>query len=143
MDKKTAIITNIQHFCYDDGPGVRTTVFFKGCGLRCKWCANPENLRTGYEESLKGQSIGSISLSGRKVTIEDLVSDVMSDLIFYRNSGGGVTAGGGEPLLQPEFVADFFARVHECGVTTAIETAGHVPWENMEKVLSLVRMIDR
>ncbi len=72
------------------------------------------------------------------MTVEEVLDDVEQDSTFYRESGGGITVSGGECLLQPAFVADLLAGARQRGINTAIETAGNVPWPNMEKVLEHV-----
>lgn len=76
------------------------------------------------------------TLHGRVVTVDGLLREVERDRIFYRASGGGVTVSGGEPLLQAAFVADFLRACRERGIDTAIETCGHVPWEDFARVLA-------
>lgn len=141
MVHEKGIITNIQHYCYQDGPGVRTTVFLKGCSLNCKWCSNPENISQGIEYRENNNVLGDLNLCGKEVTSQQVMEEVMLDYIFYANSGGGITVSGGEPLLQPDFVADLFRIAHENGITTAVETAGNVPWEVIEKVFPLTDTI--
>lgn len=114
-----AVIFNIQKFSLHDGPGIRTAVFFKGCNLRCKWCANPE----------------SFSGRGRHYTLDEVLSEVLKDKPFYASSGGGVTLTGGEPLLQPEFVCALCDALHAEGVNIAVETAADVPADVFERVL--------
>lgn len=89
-----------------------------GCGLCDKVCASH-----------------SIMLAGRYVNVDEVMAEVDKDKVFYKTSGGGVTIGGGEPLLQPGFARKLLAASRERGYNTAIETAGYVPWENMEKVI--------
>ena len=137
MDEKIkGVITNIQHFCYQDGPGVRTTVFLKGCNLSCKWCANPENINSNIFEEHNQDSIGTLTLGGRIADVDQVLEEVMGDSIYYLNSGGGITVSGGEPLLQAEFTKALFQEAHKKGLTTAIETAGNVPWETFASVIS-------
>ena len=98
-------ISDIQHFSVGDGPGIRTTVFLKGCNLHCPWCHNPETISPEpitlhYPKARKTVSYG------RKTPVCDVVTEVMEDVDFYRQSGGGVTVSGGEPLLQYEGVAE-------------------------------------
>ena len=114
---KTAIISDIQHFCVSDGDGIRTTVFFKGCNLRCKWCHNvecisemPQKLR--YVIGAKEKIVD----CGKTVTVEEVLQELLEDKRFYENSGGGVTFSGGEPLLQSEFLAVLMQRVKEHGI---------------------------
>lgn len=182
----TGLVLNIQHFCTHDGPGIRTNVFLKGCSLRCKWCSNPESIRSRPELAYNpGKCIGekqcgfclrdicpesavygigsgdgtddkvlinwdlctscgkcvfvcptnALYLFGQEMTVDEVLDEVEQDSAFYRESGGGITASGGECLLQPDFMAALFAGAHERGINTAIETAGNVPWSNFEKVL--------
>jgi pyruvate formate lyase activating enzyme len=180
----TGLVLNIQHFCTDDGPGIRTTVFLKACSLRCKWCSNPESihrkpelaynltkcigvkecglcLKECPESAIYGlDSDGKVRINwtlctdcgrcvemcpsqalplfGQEMTVEEVLDEIEQDSSFYRESGGGITVSGGECLLQPDFVAALLAGAHQRGITTAIETAGNVPWPNMEKVLQHV-----
>ena len=78
---------------------------------------------------------GARTMEGREMTVEEAVDEVCRDEPFFRQSGGGLTVGGGEPLCQPDFAAAVLSDVHSRGLSTAIETAGHVPWESFEKVL--------
>jgi len=112
-----AVIFNVQKFSVNDGPGVRTTVFFKGCPLRCKWCANPESQRREIEE-MDGKA------QGRWRSVEDVYRECMQDEDFYLESGGGVTLSGGEVLLWPDFAAELLSRLRASGVHTALETTG-------------------
>lgn len=156
-----ATIFNIQKFCLHDGPGIRTTVFFKGCNLRCKWCANPESQKQDTQitwDSRKCTGCGkcaevcpqgtgkpkaadrciacgacvsacpadAIGTEGRRVTVEEVLTEVMKDKAFYDHSGGGVTFSGGEVLLQWDFAAQLAKLLKEQGVHVAIETAGAV-----------------
>ncbi len=123
-----AIIFNIQKFSLHDGPGIRTTIFFKGCNLRCKWCANPESM-SALPEPMNG------SIAGREYTLEEIMAEVFTDKPFFEKSGGGVTLSGGEPLLQAEFVCALCDCLHEHGITAGIETAANVPGEIFKKVL--------
>jgi pyruvate formate lyase activating enzyme len=79
-----------------------------------------------------------LSLFGQEMAVEEVLDEVEQDSSFYRESGGGITVSGGECLLQPDFVAALLAGAHQRGISTAIETAGNVPWPNMEKVLQHV-----
>lgn len=176
---KKALITHIQRFSSDDGPGIRTTVFFKGCSLSCIWCHNPECIQSGIQLqffrqrcSLCGNCVAAcphhaqyikdgersidrslcklcfqcvdtcgaqaLQRSGRLVSIEDLLSEVLKDLDFYRCSDGGVTLSGGEPLLQWEFCREFLKQLSTQDIHTVVETAGNVPYRNIEAVLSYV-----
>ena len=117
------IITNIQHFSLGDGPGIRTTVFFKGCSLHCPWCHNPETISPEIDE-----------LYGRRCTVDDVMAEVMEDLDFYRESGGGVTLSGGEPLLQAEAAVETAEACRQEGITVLLDTAGNVDAHLLGKV---------
>ncbi len=75
-----------------------------------------------------------LELSGSWKTAEELLDIVMLDTPFYRRSGGGVTVSGGEPLMQADFVAEFFSKCHDAGLNTTLETCGCGAWEALEKV---------
>lgn len=122
-------IINITRFCTDDGPGIRTTVFLKGCPLRCFWCHNPESQRPEPERYRSGETVG------RWVDAREVVQEVARDLPFYETSGGGVTVSGGEPLLQPEFTARILELCRQKGIHTAMETCGYAGAEALETVL--------
>ena len=122
-------IINITRFCTDDGPGIRTTVFLKGCPLRCAWCHNPESQNADVETYVNGETIG------RTVTAEEVVREVLKDKAFYETSGCGVTISGGEPLFQPEFTAEVLRRCKEKGIHTAIETSGFAREDALNTVL--------
>lgn len=126
-------VSHIQHFSVGDGPGIRTTVFLKGCNLRCPWCHNPENIspkpqRLFFEKAKKEV------LYGKLMTIDEVMSEVLEDRDFYKQSGGGVTISGGEPLLQSKAVAELCTQLKKEDISTVIDTAGNVPWECFETV---------
>ena len=101
-----------------DGPGIRFVVFVQGCPMRCAYCHNPDTW------SVNG---------GTMVTVEHLMDEFQSNHEFYRS--GGITVSGGEPLLQADFVAEFFEKLHEHGVHTALDTSGVGNLAQAEKVL--------
>jgi len=92
----TPYIFNVQKFSLHDGPGIRTTVFFKGCPLRCLWCHNPEG-QNFMPEMMAGDKD---ALIGRHYAVPDLIKLIRSDQIFYDQSGGGATFSGGEAMAQ-------------------------------------------
>lgn len=111
------LIFNIQRFSLNDGTGIRTVIFFKGCFLSCPWCSNPESQNKDIEFT-KNKTIG------KWYTVEELIKEIKKDIIFYQSSGGGVTLSGGEVLMQGEFATLLLKRIKKLGINTAIETAG-------------------
>lgn len=176
--ERKAFISNIQKYNMYDGPGVRTLVFFKGCPLRCKWCANPETLEKKYQVMVKSNAcvncgacvevcpVGihslskatglheidrniactgcrkcetacktfALSISGMVKTISELLDIIEEDRTFYELSGGGVTIGGGDPLMQPDAVANLLMACKQSGINTAIETSGYARPEALQQV---------
>jgi len=122
----TGTVFDIKRFAIHDGPGIRTTVFLKGCPLRCSWCHNPEGQRTGVTE-LAGRG-GPVRV-GRMATVEEVVGEVARDTVVFDESEGGVTFSGGEPLAQPEFLAALLDRCGELDIHRAVDTCGHAPTE--------------
>ena len=125
-------IFNIQRFSIHDGPGIRTIVFLKGCYLRCAWCCNPESQRYEIETMVEG---GKKKTVGRDVTVGEILPEILSDIPYYRRSGGGLTLSGGEVLAQADFARDLLRAAREYGLHTAIETAASLPYSEMEKLL--------
>jgi len=135
MERSSAVsgrVFDIQRFSLHDGPGIRTIVFMKGCALRCRWCSNPESQRPEAETLTMN---GTAKTSGRLLTVDACMSEVMKDLPYYRRSGGGLTLGGGEALLQIGFAEALLAACKAEGITTAVETAGFVPREHLRRAL--------
>ena len=172
-------IFNIQKFCINDGPGIRTTIFMKGCPLNCLWCHNPESKATYPEiffdakkcilcgkcyvacerggHHFEGEThtydrsdcircgecaeqcvTDALEKVGYRITVEDAIAEVMKDEVFYKNSGGGMTLSGGEPMAQAEFTLSLLTAAKEKGLHTCMETCGFASWENYEKVVGLV-----
>ncbi|HFP9385643.1 TPA: [formate-C-acetyltransferase]-activating enzyme [Raoultella planticola] len=134
-----ARIFNLQRYSLNDGKGIRTVVFFKGCPHTCPWCANPESLSPKIEtvrresrclhcahcqRDVEECPSGAWEQIGRDVTQEALLKEVLKDEIFFRASGGGVTLSGGEVLMQAGFATRFLRALRQWGIHTAIETAG-------------------
>lgn len=125
----TGKIFNIQKFSINDGPGIRTTVFFKGCPLRCKWCANPEsqNRYASIADAMTDENY-----CGRIVTVEDVMREVRKDKDFYEMSDGGMTLSGGEVLQQAEFAKALINAAHAEGIHCAVETTGFLTPEKFD-----------
>ncbi len=179
----TGCVFNIERFATRDGPGIRTTVFLKGCPLKCLWCANPESMRPTpqlmYLEQLcqrcyrcvavcpsKATTVnpeGAIEIdrslcetcgkcadacpakareiSGKLMTVEEVLEEVKKDSLFYQNSGGGVTASGGEPTHQPEFLGHLFRRCEQSAIHTCLDTCGFVRTEVLQSVLEHTNLL--
>lgn len=128
------IITDIQRASVHDGPGIRTTVFLKGCPLHCAWCHNPECIdykpQTMYypEKCIgcglceKGCFSGARVICGKELSVEEVVKQVLLDKDYYGDEGG-VTFSGGEPLLQRDFLSALIDKCKEEGIRCAIETS--------------------
>jgi pyruvate formate lyase activating enzyme len=130
-------IFNIQRFSVHDGPGIRTTVFLKGCTLSCAWCHNPESIDPRISPQFSEKS----KLAGRVATAEEVLFEVLKDIEYYNNSGGGMTISGGEPLLQADFTAEILKAAKDKKIHTALDTAANVPWQAFEKVLPFVDLV--
>ncbi|MCL2217860.1 MAG: radical SAM protein [Defluviitaleaceae bacterium] len=143
-----AKIFNIQSFSTTDGPGIRTVVFFQGCNLSCAWCHNPESRLPDAPEAFiqeKCIGCGACGAGGecyaqariktcREFTPDGLFRLLEIDLPYLKNSGGGVTFSGGECMLQADFLEEMVKICSEKGIHTAVDTAGHVPYEWLTRV---------
>ena len=125
---------NIQKFSLHDGPGIRTVVFFKGCLLSCKWCSNPESQQT--EPCMMEEAAQKI-MDSRQYSIEEVLEICLQDIPFYKESGGGVTLSGGEPLTQPEFTIALLKTLRAENIHTALETCGYAPAEVFNEISAL------
>ena len=176
-------IFNIQRYSINDGPGIRATVFFKGCPLRCLWCSNPESQELSpqllfFEASCvkcyrcvqvcpagattRGpdgkieinrelcKACGACveaclsdarTISGKFMKLEEVLDIIKRDIPFYRKSGGGVTASGGEPTYQPDFLRELFRQCQNSGLHTALDTCGYVRWQVLQKILEYVDLV--
>jgi len=186
----TGIVTEIQRFSLHDGPGIRSTVFLKGCNMRCAWCHNPETFSgasqlhvyadkcigceqpgfrmcghctevcpTGAQRMEDGAHIydaslcntcgkcadvcfsGALALSGREMTPEQVMAEILQDKEYYDHSGGGVTFSGGEALCQPEFLRELLALCKRDDISAAVETNLNYPWELLEPFLPDLDMV--
>lgn len=169
------IVFDIQRFSTNDGPGIRTTVFLKGCMMKCKWCHNPESLSTKVQlayENFKCVGCGkceeicqkkvhgfvgaehkinydlcdncgkcvdiceneALKFYGRKMSVEQVINEVLKDKKYYGNTGG-VTFSGGEPTMQGDFLLNLLKTSKENGISTAIETNGIIKSEYLKKIM--------
>lgn len=160
------MIFDIQRCSFVDGPGIRTTVFFKGCNLRCLWCHNPESQSSGPQLMFHREKcvhcgncetvcphrnevcaacgacaavcpMEARELCGRRISAEEVMETICRDRLFYETSGGGVTFSGGECMLQMDFLETLLSMCRSAGIRTAVDTAGAVPWERFERILGL------
>lgn len=132
--KAKGVLYNIQRYSLHDGPGIRTTVFFKGCPLKCPWCANPESQKIEVEE-MSSQKVG------YSISVQDVLGVVLRDKAFYRRSSGGMTLSGGEPLMQPEFASALAKEAKKENTHIAIETSGYSKWEIFWKVIEKIDLV--
>ena len=158
----TGMVFDISHSSFVDGPGLRTTVFFKGCNLRCDWCHNPESqnhapCKMFYADKCIGcgacKSVcpspkkcllcgrcgdvcptGAVSVCGKRRSVRDILSEVLRDRDFY-GLDGGVTFSGGECMLQIDFLETLLKACKERELHTCVDTAGNVPFALFERVL--------
>ena len=142
MSSLSGLIFNIQRFSVNDGPGIRTTVFFKGCPLNCVWCHNPESRQKFPEKfntnpyknfnNLFGSNNGVI---GQNISTDSIMTVIEKDLMFYEESKGGVTFSGGEPLMQVEFLLEMLQKCKKKDIHTAVDTSGYTAFNDFLKIL--------
>ena len=159
----TSVIFDIERNSFVDGPGIRTTVFFKGCNLKCAWCHNPESQdfkpqMMFSKDKCKGCGkckeicsapdkctlcgkctfycpVDARKVCGKEYTADEVFAEIIKDKSYYENSSGGVTFSGGECMLQIDFLCEILKKCKENGIHTAVDTAGHIPFESFEKIL--------
>ncbi|GHV63746.1 glycyl-radical enzyme activating protein [Spirochaetia bacterium] len=165
MNELSAVIMDIDHFAVHDGPGIRTSIFFKGCPLRCAWCHSPESqsalpqvLYTAARCICCGKCVGvcpkklhrvdreghvfsqdecdscgicvkacprnALNMGGKERPLEEVLEEAVSDEVFFRHSGGGVTLTGGEVLMQGAFVTRLLSEIKKRDIHTIVETSG-------------------
>ena len=134
MSNLKAFVTEIERSSFEDGPGLRTVVFFKGCPLHCKWCHNPECINKEpqimlYPEKCigcgmcdKGGFSGAKAVCGKEMTDEEIFKQILLDKDYYADDGG-VTFSGGEPMIYPEMLKSLISKCKETGIKTAVETS--------------------
>lgn len=151
---------NIQRFSVHDGPGIRTTVFLKGCPLSCAWCHNPESrsprtefvrlanrcircgrctddeladpvVRDRGADDVEACPSGALQMVGEEWSVARIVDEASRDRVFYDQTGGGVTFSGGEPLVQAAFVTEAMQSLRTAGIHTALDTCGFARWSDL------------
>lgn len=134
---KTGVIFSIEEFAIHDGPGIRTTIFLKGCPLHCTWCHNPEGI------SPKPQSIekkNECSICGYEITSDELAEQIVRNKAIYKLNNGGVTFTGGEPLFQTDFVAEVVRKIKP-DIHVAVETSGYVPTDIFKEIIPMFDLV--
>ena len=158
-----ALVFSIEEFSVFDGPGIRTTVFLKGCPLRCEWCHNPEGqsfsnsiirstngclgcgecLRRGEtvdgkitftESSIVGCPQNLLRYAAKKYSSGELVAHLSKNFAILNASGGGVTFSGGEPLANHKFLLECLELMRG-KINRAVQTCGFASPEVFERVL--------
>ena len=138
---RTGIIFDIKKYAIHDGPGIRTTVFFKGCSMGCQWCHNPESKNTGIEEFVVKNRVKNSTKNetvGYEITIDEVMNIIHKDKVFYDESNGGVTFSGGEPLVQVNFLLELLKECKKSNIHTVVDTSGEASWKNFEKIIEYV-----
>lgn len=149
------VISGIKRMEIHDGDGLRTTVFFKGCPLKCIWCHNPESIsfnkqiaffenkcmNCGLCNHVKSEITAkycptqAILVFGQEYEVDELVYELMKEKEFYKNSGGGVTLSGGECLAQSDFATALSRELFQNGISVNIDTCGYVNNEVLKRII--------
>jgi pyruvate formate lyase activating enzyme len=133
------LIFDIKHFAINDGPGIRQTIFLKGCPLSCIWCHNPESWNPNIETFEVVKKLGDDEIKvnqqiGKWYDVDELMYIIQKDAAFFDQSGGGVTFSGGEPMLQCKFVEEVSKRCKIQKISTLVDTCGYCNYESFEKI---------
>ena len=134
------LIFSIKRYSVHDGPGIRVTVFMKGCPLSCHWCHNPEGISPGVGTILEWRKVGENDYTkpvevGKYYSVDDILQILAKDRIFFQQSGGGVTFSGGEPMAQPEFLLGALKACRENGFHTVVDTSGYCQEADLKEIM--------
>lgn len=137
------IVFDIKRFAVHDGPGLRTTIFFKGCPLDCWWCHNPESISPDIQQCKRILKLGSNEFPepkniGKRYTVDQLMNEIEKDIVFYEESNGGITLSGGEPLLQGDFIIELAKVCSEKDIHVCVDTSGYFNSCILPKLIPLV-----
>jgi pyruvate formate lyase activating enzyme len=137
MKSMHGIIFDIKRFALHDGPGIRTTVFFKGCPMKCPWCHNPESQKKCPERVANN---GKKEIIGVKRSVDEIIAEIEKEVVFYDESQGGVTFSGGEPLVQPRFLRALLKECRKRDIHTTLDTTGYVSLKTFKSIIDKVDM---
>ncbi len=186
MDCK-GIVFDIQRYTVHDGPGTRTSIFLKGCPLKCLWCCNPESqnnrpeigvyparcigvdkcgqclsacpldpndlfirndenqisainrdLCTGCMACVEACPADSLTIMGKEMTVAEVMEEIVKDLEFFKETGGGVTISGGEAFVQPKFTLELLKACKKQKIHTCVESSLSVKWDVVEEALPFI-----
>ncbi len=137
------LVFDIKRYSVNDGPGIRTSVFFKGCPLQCIWCHNPESqssepVSMKRIRKLEDKTFREIETVGCYMDSNDVFRELIKDRIFFEESGGGVTFSGGEPTRQIDFLIELARMLHVNAVHTALDTCGYAALDTFIKLDGLI-----
>jgi pyruvate formate lyase activating enzyme len=138
----SGIIFKTKKYALHDGPGIRTTVFLKGCPFACRWCHNPEGqarepqiLKASDNQAYKDET------AGRRATVDEIIREIEKDIVFYDESGGGATFSGGEPLSQPQFLFALLRQCRKREIHTAVDTTAFSDQVVFRQMIELADLI--
>jgi len=137
---ESGLIFDIKKYAINDGPGIRITLFFKGCPLSCIWCHNPEGISFNPDNVIISRMIGEKKICheemvGSYYSVEDVLAIVEKEKVFINQSNGGVTFSGGEPLFQPEFLLAALKGCKAKGYHTAVDTSGFSSSSDLRSII--------
>ncbi len=134
------LIFSVKRYSIHDGPGIRVTFFMKGCPLSCLWCHNPEGISPYPEIVTQINKVGEKEFSnteeaGKYYSAENILEILDKENVFIKQSKGGITFSGGEPLLQFEFLLEALKACKKNSYHTAVDTSGYSSAENFKSII--------